>query len=235
MPPKQIEKKGYTAEQEEGGTDEEVANITAQLLAMGLDDFLSEVPASSTDNLNEMLPKLLDIAEDASSKTKAVKAELRKRMKEASKEKTKEKANETRENKKKEEEEKRNAVARFNVKFYSKEMVIEVVGGITVGELRRAIATQLKKDFNIRVRKNQITKMRLTADGVVISDRPRATLHRLQITSGCHIEALMVSQNGTTRVLLDGEILGGEPLFPNDDEEDDDEEDDDDDDDDDEQ
>eukprot|EP00435_Cladocopium_sp_Y103_P042402 s13_g11.t1 len=85
-------KAGYAS----GSQDPEVDALIAQMLAMGLDDFMTEVPASSDDSLASLLPKLLDVAEQMGEKAKMVKNEMKERAKESNKLNREQKAKEQR-------------------------------------------------------------------------------------------------------------------------------------------
>ena len=151
--------------------------------------------ASSTDTLQSVLPKLLELQEQIVEKTRATKKELTLRDRENKKTITKERLAKKKIDEKKARETDKASIIQIVVVFNGEELKLEVPKSMTIGDLRRAIITAINEKVCNPLTKKMATKMTLDMNGVMLSETPRATLLKKYVQNGCRLTATIALNN----------------------------------------
>ena len=198
MAPKQNDGKKNAEEQfldhvETPSDDEE--DLVELMLGLSLEDFLGDVPASSTDTLQSVLPKLLEMQEQIVEKTRATKKELTLRDRENKKVTAKERLAKKKIDDKKARETDKASIIQIVVVLNGVEVKLDVPKSMTVGDLRRAIIIAYNEKVSNPLAKKMATKMTLDMNGTVLSETPRATLFKKYVQNGCRLSASIALNN----------------------------------------
>ena len=181
---------GYTGDVEKSEL-EQMDELIAQFTALGLDSFMGDIAASSSDSIRDLLPKMIDCQEKMLEKARAMSKELKLREKDINAANAKARAKARAEEKKAETAAERNKVLNIVVDILGHQVNVNLQGSCTIGELRRLIVQVFNTTGVGNIPKKDIKKMEVKMGDLVLSDRPRATLNKIGVKTNCRLEALI--------------------------------------------
>ena len=179
---------GYTGDVEKSEL-EQMDELIAQFTALGLDSFMGDIAASSSDSIRDLLPKMIDCQEKMLEKARAMSKELKRREKDINAANAKARAKAHAEEKKAETAAERNKVLNIVVDILGHQVNVNRQGSCTIGELRRLIVQVFNTTGVGNIPKKK--KMEVKMGDLVLSDRPRATLNKIGVKTHCRLEALI--------------------------------------------